>query len=155
MGTLGAAGRGTVLGWPARPDCRRTGNRSAPRPPREWPVLRPAPATPRRSATPRPLAAPHALSLCLEKLRDELPLAQARPVPRDSTVVHVRRVIGRPDDAPHDPGDTGVEGQCRIPHPASRISFSLPSHTPSPHTGSRASPPACGPRAPATTLAVT
>src|SRR5437660_6852495 len=100
-------------------------------------------------------AAAHAFALRLEELRDVLPLAQPRRVPRDPTVLEVRPVIRRPDDAAHDPGDASAEGQGRFPFPVSPLPFNLLSPTPAPHTGSRASPPACGPTRPATTPAPT
>src|SRR5438309_12090306 len=96
-------------------------------------------------------AAAHAFALRLEELRDVLPLAQPRRVPRDPTVLEVRPVIRRADDAAHDPGDASGEGQGRFPFPVSPFPFHLLPPTSRPHAGSRGPPPGFGRHAPATT----
>src|SRR5439155_1112782 len=67
----------------------------------------------------RPLAAAHALALRLEELGDVVRLAEPRRMPGGSTMLEVRLVIGRPDDAPEDAREPGGESaENTFCHPA-------------------------------------
>src|SRR5207249_10543884 len=68
----------------------------------------------------------HSLSLRLEELRDVVRLAEPRRMPGGSTMLEVRLVIGRPDDAPEDAREPGGEGSGPFPFPPSRFPFSPP-----------------------------
>src|SRR5213596_3751515 len=92
---------------------------------------------------PSALAAPYAPSLRLEKLRHVLALAERRRMARRPAMLEIRLVIRRPNYAAYHAHQPGQERQGRIPHSASRIPFSLPSHIPSPHTAPRARRPSC------------
>src|SRR6266487_4942200 len=99
-----------------------------------------------------PLAAAHALSLRLEELRHVLSFAQCALVPGRSTVLEIRLIVWRTEDATEHAQPT-LPAFDRLRPPATALS--LPLHTPSPHTGPHASPPASGPTGPATTRATT
>src|SRR6266566_1283149 len=96
------------------------------------------------------LTAPHALSFRFEELRDVLPLAQSGLVPRRPTMLEIRLVVRGADNAPEHAREPGGEGQGSIPHRASRIPLSPPSHILSPHTAPRARWPSCDAIRPAT-----
>src|SRR6266516_1576425 len=145
-----AEGRETAPGSPAPPDCRQTGNRSAPRPPRECRVRCTGQPRRRRSVARRALTAPYAVPLRFEELRDVLPLAQSGLVLRRPTMLEIRPVVRRPNDAPHHAGNPGEDGRGRFPFPVSPFPFSPPSHILSPPTAPRARLPSCDAIRPAT-----
>src|SRR5207247_1751257 len=93
----------------------------------------------------RPLAAAHALSLRVEELRHVLSFAQCALVPGRSTVLEIRLIVWCIEDATEHAQPT-LPALDRLRPPST--AFSLPSHTPSPHTGPHGSPPASGPPGP-------
>src|SRR6266516_1259992 len=96
-----------------------------------------------------PLAAAHALSFRLEELRHVLSFAQCALVPGRSTVLEIRLIVWRTEDATEHAHPT-----LDRPRPPS-TALSPPPHMPSPHTGLHGSPPASDPTGPATTRAAT
>src|SRR5207249_1592280 len=98
------------------------------------------------------LAAAHSLSLRLEEQCHVLAFAQGGLVPGCPTVLEIRLIVGRTQDATEHAQPTSPAFDRRRPP---LTALSLPSHMHSPRTAPRAPGRACGATAPATTRAAT